>query len=82
MTISENERIRMFSCGVDNEELIWHRDKRDRIVEVIECKDWFFQFENELPIALKPGDTLSISKMVFHRLIKGDGALVIKILER
>ena len=39
---------RTFSQDVDNDELVWHRDREDREVEVIGETDWMFQYDNEL----------------------------------
>lgn len=32
--------IRMFSKDVDSMELVWHQDKEDREIEVLEGKGW------------------------------------------
>jgi len=48
--IRENNLIvRTFSQNIDEEELVWHRDKQDRQVTILEETDWQFQFDNELP---------------------------------
>jgi quercetin dioxygenase-like cupin family protein len=39
------------------------------------------QFENKTPRLLKEGQVISIPKDVYHRIIKGDGNLIIKIKE-
>jgi hypothetical protein len=63
-----------------SEEYEWHRDQEDRSVEVIKAgTNWFFQSDNCLPFLLFPGFLININKLVFHRLIKGDGKLIIKI---
>jgi hypothetical protein len=72
-----NISIREFSSSVDSSELIWHKDKEDRIVEVLQNSNWTFQLDNELPKLLK--DKLFIPKETYHRVIKGDGDLVVKI---
>lgn len=72
-----NISIREFSRNVDSSELIWHKDKEDRIVEVLQNSNWMFQMDNELPKLLK--DKLFIPKETYHRVIKGDGDLVVKI---
>ena len=46
--ISENTFERIFDLSVDNEELVWHRDRRTRFVKVLEGVGWKFQFDNEL----------------------------------
>ena len=71
--------IRLFSSEVDSEELVWHRDKEDRKVEVLEGEGWQFQFNGSLPFELTQGRTFSIPKDMYHRVIKGKTKLVLKI---
>jgi hypothetical protein len=73
--------IRTFDMDIDLSSLIWHRDKNNRIVEVISGKGWKFQMDNHLPIELKEGMKLEIPKETFHRMGKGNTKLVIKIKE-
>ena len=78
--IRENNLIvRTFSQDIDEEELVWHRDREDRQVTVLEETDWQFQFDNELPQVLK--NTIFIPKNTYHRLIKGTGELNVHITE-
>lgn len=70
---------RKFTQDIDEQELVWHRDKKDREVTVIGTTDWEFQLENEIPKQLK--DTIFIPKDTYHRIIKGTGTLGIRILE-
>ena len=71
--------LREFSADVDEMELIWHEDREDRIVSVVEGNGWKFQFDEELPIEMTEGKNISILKGVIHRVIKGNGPLVIKL---
>lgn len=73
--------VRTFSEGVESKELVWHKDKNDRVVEVIQSNGWKFQMDNELPKTLKSGNVVEIPKETFHRVIKGEGDLIIKIKE-
>ena len=73
--------IRTFSKDVDPMELVWHQDKEDRNVEVLEGEGWQFQKDNELPFVMKVGDTINIEKMTYHRIHKGQDKLVIQIQE-
>jgi hypothetical protein len=78
--IRENNLIvRTFSQDVDEDELVWHRDRRDRQVTVIGDTDWKFQFDDEVPQLLK--DVIFIPKNTYHRLIKGTKDLHIQIYE-
>ena len=71
--------VRTFEDSVDEDELVWHRDERDRKIKVLSDTGWQIQFDDELPISINR--VTEIPKMVYHRLIKGDGALVIEIEE-
>jgi quercetin dioxygenase-like cupin family protein len=72
-------RMRTFSNSVETEELKWHFDDENRLVEVIESNGWLLQMDDELPIKLIRGESYFIPQGVYHRVIKGDGDLVIKI---
>jgi len=76
--LGKNEYIREFGSDIDEVELEWHLDKEDRIVDVIENEgNWMFQMDNQLPILLK--ERLFIPKETYHRVIKGDKNLKVKI---
>ena len=77
----DNTKIRKFTLEVDSEELVWHRDEKDRYVTILEGKDWEFQLDNELPLELKKGDCIFIPKQTYHRIIKGTTDLLIQIQE-
>ena len=79
--IKDGYILREFKFDVDSEELIWHRDKRNRVVEVVRSTNWMLQLDNQLPIRLIAGNKYTIPKEVFHRVHKGEGDLVIKIYE-
>ena len=73
--------LRKFSPDVDSEELKWHQDLKDRRVTIIENGGWQFQMENELPSKLKIAEQILIPKLVWHRVIKGEGELIVEIEE-
>ena len=79
--IDENYKIRKFDRNVESEELKWHFDDSDREVTILESNGWKFQMDNEIPKLLKEGQKIFIPKGVYHRVIKGNGDLKIKILE-
>jgi hypothetical protein len=72
---------RTFNEKIDSEELKWHFDDNDRKVKIIESNGWQFQMDNDIPKKLKKGDTLFIPKGTYHRVIKGNGDLVVEIKE-
>lgn len=75
--IKDSYVIREFSVDLDSEELKWHRDYEDRIVESIGKTDWKIQLENQLPITIN--NKVFIPKGVWHRAIKGSDNLKVKI---
>lgn len=77
LEITKEYIIREFSDDIDIVELMWHRDNEDRIVEALHDTDWQVQIDNELPTTLdKP---IFIPKHQYHRVIKGNGKLRVKI---
>jgi hypothetical protein len=79
--IVENKLIRTFRPDVEEEELKWHQDLRDRKVTVIEDGGWHFQMEDCLPNKLSVAEQIFIPKFVWHRVIKGNGNLIVEIIE-
>jgi len=68
---------RLFSASTKPEALKWHMDDEDRIITVLGETNWQFQFEDQLPVPLdRP---IFIKRHQWHRLIKGDGPLMISI---
>jgi hypothetical protein len=72
---------RTFSPDVDSDELKWHQDLNDRKVTVIEDGGWSFQIEDDLPNKLSVAEQIYIPKFVWHRVIKGEGTLIVEIQE-
>jgi len=72
--------IREFSHDTPSFELVWHRDKEDRIVQALHNTDWKFQLDNDIPRDLTENE-LFIPKETYHRLIKGTGNLKVKIFK-
>lgn len=77
--INNNVFIRHFSKDIESEEMQWHRDKEDRIIEPIHENDWYFQLDNELPIRINK--KIKIPKETYHRGIKGSTDLDIKVIK-
>ena len=75
--IVDGYHIRKFSESVETSELVWHRDKEDRIVESVSYTDWMIQIDNQLPIPLT--ERTLIPKGVYHRVIKGSGDLIVRV---
>jgi hypothetical protein len=74
---SSSHSVRVFKSDTEQDELKWHRDREDRIVETVGNTDWMIQLDNELP---KPIEGLvKIPRGVWHRVIKGTGDLTVRI---
>lgn len=73
--------IRTFDKNVHDDELVWHRDKRHRVVEILEGDSWKLQFDNKTPKKLTVGKKVFIPAMTYHRIIKGKTSLVVRIQE-
>ena len=72
--------VRTFSSEVDEHELQWHVDEEDRTVVPLNKNNWMFQRDNCLP---EPIDKeIRIAKNEWHRVIKGDGNLIVKIMRK
>lgn len=75
--VTQEYIIREFDDATDIIELMWHRDNEDRLVEALHDTDWLIQIDNELPTTLnKP---IFIPRHQYHRVIKGNGKLRVKI---
>jgi hypothetical protein len=77
--ISDNTFIREFSQDTESGEFMWHRDYESRIIESIGETDWMFQMDNELPKIIS--EKIYIPKGIYHRIIKGNGDLKIKLIK-
>ncbi len=75
--VDSNTYLRTFSADIPETDLIWHLDREDRVIEATHMTDWFFQFDNELPISLN--NSITIPKNTFHRIIKGTDDCTIRI---
>ena len=71
--------IREFSDNTNEDELGWHRDKTSRRVHVLRGKGWKLQMDDSLPEEMMVGHDYWIPEMVYHRVIKGENALVLRI---
>ena len=73
----EGDVTRLFYERVNPQKLKWHMDDEDRIIQALHKNNWQFQLEDQLPVPLnKP---IFIERHQWHRLIKGDGSLMIKV---
>lgn len=75
--VTDKYIIREFNENIDPIELMWHRDDEDRTIEILGETDWKVQLDNELPTSLNK--SIFIKRHQWHRVIKGDGNLRLKI---
>lgn len=79
--LEENYIIREFSGDLKQDDLVWHRDRYRRRVDVLEGRGWKAQVDNKLPFNIIPGDHFYIEANEFHRLIKANTNLKLRITE-
>jgi len=77
LKVTDEYIIREFSENIDPIELKWHRDNEDRTIEIIGETNWKLQLDNQLPTSLN--ESIFIPRHMYHRVIKGDGTLKLKI---
>jgi quercetin dioxygenase-like cupin family protein len=73
--------FREFSCHVEESELVWHRDHRDRTITVVSGEGWAIQMDDCMPVVLTVGDVVQIPRATFHRVLKGRGNLQVSVVE-
>ena len=77
LEVTDQYIIREFNENIDPIELLWHRDDEDRTIEILEGINWQVQLDNQLPTFLN--QRIFIPRHMWHRTIKGEGPLKIKI---
>ena len=78
--VTDKYIIREFNENIDPIELMWHRDDEDRTIEILGETDWKVQLDNELPTSLN--ESIFIPRHHWHRVIKGNGNLKLKIYKQ
>lgn len=71
-------KYRVFENGVPKEDLMWHRDEKNRIIIPLCKNDWKIQLDNDLPHPLR---AKLIKKDTWHRVFLGNGRLKLLIIE-
>lgn len=79
--LKEGFLLREFTQTTDSNDLVWHKDKKDRIVKVLRSDGWKLQLSKGLPFDLIEGKSYRIPSHSWHRILKGKGALKILIKE-
>ena len=77
--VGSNLFVRTFSPETDPFEFVWHRDREDRILCILEGGGWSFQFENQIPFLMENSDKIFIPTGEYHRVIPGNSYLEILI---
>ena len=78
-SLGDGHYLRKFSKATSSDELIWHKDREDRIIEVISGSNWMLQLDNSIPELLSPGSKYFIKNNTWHRVIRGSSDLIIKL---
>ena len=68
---------RNFMSNLDEEELVWHRDREDREISIVEGDGWYIQMDNELPQLMQKESIFKIPKETWHRIINKNGTKLI-----
>lgn len=80
-SLESNIKVRVFKSTLNESELKWHRDENKRYIKIVSGHNWKIQLEDNFPFTLIEGKTYFINSQKWHRLIKGQGDLTIKIKE-
>ena len=75
--LGEDIYTRIFPEDIPEEDLKWHWDEEDRIVQPLHPTDWLFQKDNCLP--QKMTESIFIPAGEWHRVIKGTGNLTVQV---
>lgn len=79
--LKEGFLLREFAQTTDSNDLVWHKDRKDRVVKVLRSDGWKLQLSKGLPFDLIEGRSYKIPSHSWHRIIKGKGNLKILIKE-
>jgi hypothetical protein len=79
ISLKDGVFLRTFKEDIHSDEMVWHRDREDRKVAILESNGWQIQMDNGLPTEMKPEGFFFIPKNTWHRVIKGKGDLKIII---
>jgi len=71
--------LRTFKEDTPSEELKWHFDDENRIIIPVSGEGWKIQIDESLPVELIINKEYFIPVDVYHRIIKGQGDLEIKL---
>jgi hypothetical protein len=77
--LENTNSIRIFPHDTKEEDLKWHFDNEDREITFLHETDWKFQMDNTLPIDIHEGLTIFIPEGEYHRIIKGNGDLKVRV---
>ena len=72
---------RTFGSELAENELKWHFDLEDRVVVCEHDTNWLIQMDNQLPELIIKNKEYFIQKGEYHRIIKGTGDLIVKVLK-
>ena len=73
--------IRSFDKDTPQEDMVWHRDRQNRIMRPLNDTDWLFQMDNQLPEPMQRGKMIFVPRNVYHRAIVGKKGFIVEIQE-
>jgi hypothetical protein len=74
---ADHGNVRTFD--VKSNGYVWHKDREDRTIKVLDSEGWQLQIENCLPFLLVNDLIIDIPNGTYHRLIKGLNDLKLEI---
>lgn len=77
--LTNNTVERYFAKHTKDIELVWHRDSETRLISSLSETNWKIQLDDELPQIINK--EILIEEGRWHRLIKGDNDLLLKIVK-
>lgn len=77
--LENTSSVRTFRHNTNENDLKWHFDNEDREVTFLHDSNWKFQIDNSLPINIHEGLTVFIPEGEYHRILKGNGDLKVRV---
>lgn len=78
--LSPSRLLREFSRNVPSDELVWHRDREDRLVRAVKGSGWFLQLDGDLPRPIRLGESHYIPAGSWHRMLRSPGADTLRLV--
>lgn len=73
--------VRTFTSLINCKDIVLDSNKKDNQILAVSGNGWKLQIDDQNPVELSPENNYFIPKETFHRIIKGNGDLILKIKE-